>query len=101
MAKRRAGLIVTATEARIHFGEMIRRACLEREPIVVEKDGIPAVVILSVGEYEELEREARLARFERLSQAAGRAAEERGLTEERLEREMEEIKQQQYQRTYG
>jgi len=84
---------VTATEARIHFGEMIRRACLERVPIVVEKDGIPAVVILSIGEYEELEREARLARFERLSRAAGEAAEERGLTEEQLEHEMEEIKQ--------
>jgi hypothetical protein len=68
---------------------------------VVEKDGIPAVVILSVAEYADLLREARLARFEQLSRAAGLAAEERGLTEEQLADEMEELKQRSYQRSYG
>jgi hypothetical protein len=68
---------------------------------VVEKDGIPTVVILSVAEYTELLREARFARFEQLSRAAGLAAEERGLTEEQLADEMEELKQRSYQRSYG
>ena len=92
---------VSATEARIHFGEMIKRAAVTQEPIVVEKDGIPTVVILSVPQYEQLLRDARLARFDRLSRAAGLEAERQGLTEEQLEREMEMIRQQAHQATYG
>ena len=45
---------MSATEARIHFGEVMRFAVDEQEPIVVERSGEPHVVILSVAQYERL-----------------------------------------------
>ena len=46
--------VVSATEARIRFGELIRRVVEEREPVLVERGGKPYVVLLSVEEYERL-----------------------------------------------
>jgi len=67
----------------------------------VERDGISVAVILSFPDYEQLIRQAKLARFERLSRAAGLEAESQSVTEEQLEAEMESIKAQLYQETYG
>lgn len=50
--------VVSATEARIRFGELMRRAVETHEPITVERAGKPWVVILSVESYRRLE-EAR------------------------------------------
>ncbi len=47
--------MVSATEARIHFGELMRRAVEGQEPIIVERDGKPHVVLLSIAEYERLQ----------------------------------------------
>ncbi|MBI3943973.1 MAG: type II toxin-antitoxin system Phd/YefM family antitoxin [Chloroflexi bacterium] len=44
-----------ATEARVHFGEMLRRVTEEQETIVVEKDGKPQVVVISLDEYRRLQ----------------------------------------------
>ncbi len=46
--------VVSATEARIRFGELIRRVVEEGEPVLVERGGKPCVVLLSVEEYEHL-----------------------------------------------
>jgi len=46
--------VVSATEARIHFGELMRRVVESREPVIVERGGDPQVVVLSVAEYERL-----------------------------------------------
>jgi hypothetical protein len=54
-----------------------------------------------IPDYKQRIRQAKLARFERLSLAAGLEAERQGLTEEELEAELEEIKEQLYQETYG
>lgn len=48
------GYVVSATEARIRFGEMMRRAVESREPVIVERGGKSHVVVLSVDEYERL-----------------------------------------------
>ena len=45
---------VSATEARIHFGELMRRVVESQEPIIVERGGKPHVVVLSVDQYEDL-----------------------------------------------
>jgi prevent-host-death family protein len=50
------GQVVSATEARVHFGELMRRAVQTGEPIIVERDGKPIVVVLHIGEYERLLR---------------------------------------------
>jgi hypothetical protein len=54
-----------------------------------------------IPDYKQWIRQAKLARFERLSLAAGLEAERQGLTEEELGVEMEEIKEQLYQEVYG
>lgn len=49
--------VVSATEARIHFGELMREAIESREPITIERGGMPYVVLLAIEEYERLLRE--------------------------------------------
>ncbi len=45
---------MSATEARIHFGELMRRVVEHQEPIIVERGGKPEVVVLSIAEYKRL-----------------------------------------------
>jgi len=45
---------VTATEARVHFGQLLRRVVEERETVVVERAGRPEAVVLSLVDYEGL-----------------------------------------------
>ncbi|TEU11913.1 MAG: hypothetical protein E3J21_22445 [Anaerolineales bacterium] len=54
-----------------------------------------------IPDYKQLIRQAKLARFERLSLVSGLEAEREGLTEEELEVEMKEIKEHLYQEIYG
>jgi prevent-host-death family protein len=56
--------VLGATEARIHFGELMRRVVARRETVVVERDGKPQVVILAVDEYERLCKAAGVADWE-------------------------------------
>jgi prevent-host-death family protein len=44
--------IVTATQARIHFGEIMRRA--RQGPVIVERDGVQEVVVISKQAYDQL-----------------------------------------------
>jgi prevent-host-death family protein len=46
--------IISATEARIHFGELMQEVVESRRPIIVERGGKSHVVVLSVDEYERL-----------------------------------------------
>jgi prevent-host-death family protein len=45
---------VSATDARIHFGELMRRVVENQESVIVERSGEPHVVVISVDEYERL-----------------------------------------------
>jgi prevent-host-death family protein len=45
--------IISATEARIHFGEVMKRA-ENNETLIVERSAQPKVVIMSVEEYHRL-----------------------------------------------
>ncbi|MFC1959378.1 type II toxin-antitoxin system Phd/YefM family antitoxin [Chloroflexota bacterium] len=44
---------VTATEAKTHFGAIVRRVYTNGEHLIVERDGLPVVVIIPVGEYQQ------------------------------------------------
>ncbi len=92
---------ISATQARLRFGEVIKSASVGQKPVVVEKAGIPVVVILGLPDYERLVEEARLGRFQRLSRAGGLDAERQGLTEEQLEEEMKQVRARVYRRHYG
>lgn len=48
---------ITATEARVHFGEIFRRVTENDETIVVERNGKPGLVILPIEAYEMLRRQ--------------------------------------------
>ncbi len=47
--------VLSATEARIHFGELMRLAAQTHEPVTVERAGKPYVVVLSVEAYRRLQ----------------------------------------------
>lgn len=99
MSQEKTQNTISAVQARIHFGEIIEKAYVNREQVVVEKDGIPMVVILSFPQYEQLLKEAKLARFERVSRESGLDAERRGLTEEQVEQEVNAIRESFYRET--
>ena len=50
--------VVSATEARVRFGEIMRQAVENHDTIFVERGGKAHVVVLSVEDYERL-REGR------------------------------------------
>lgn len=46
--------IISATEARVHFGEVIRRVVDDQETIIVQRSGEPAAVLISIAHYKRL-----------------------------------------------
>jgi prevent-host-death family protein len=46
---------ITATEARVRFGELLRRVTERGETIIVERAGKPQAVVVSVDEYRRLQ----------------------------------------------
>lgn len=44
----------TATKAKNNFGALIRRVYTTGDPVVVEKSGIPLVVVISMVDFESL-----------------------------------------------
>jgi len=46
--------IVSATEAKNKFGEMIKRAYASDQHLIVEKSGIPVVAIIPMADYQQL-----------------------------------------------
>ena len=45
---------ISATDARVHFGEVMRHVVETNLPMIVERDGKPQVVLLSTQAYEQL-----------------------------------------------
>lgn len=47
---------MTATEARVHFGEVLRDVTERGKTVVVERGGKPQAVVISLEEYQRLKR---------------------------------------------
>jgi prevent-host-death family protein len=47
-------IVVSALRARANFGQLLRRVEDERRSLVIEKRGIPKVVLLSIRDYVRL-----------------------------------------------
>ena len=62
--------VVTATEARVRFGELMRRVVEEQETVIVERAGKQQVVVLSVTEYEQLRTARRKEDWRQVLQQA-------------------------------
>ncbi|GAB6062546.1 type II toxin-antitoxin system Phd/YefM family antitoxin [Deferrisoma palaeochoriense] len=72
------GTTVSATAAKIRFGELLRWVSEHREGVVIERRGRPRAVLLSFEEYQELkrardhvERHRALEELRALADAAG------------------------------
>jgi prevent-host-death family protein len=98
MAKRTA---IKASELQRPSGKVLKRVALGKEHLVVERDGYPVAVMMSYQEYEELMRERNAAPHRDLVRKLGQEAERQGLTEEKLQAELEEDKEAAYRETYG
>jgi len=62
--------VVSATEARIRFGELMRQAVENHETIIVERGGRSHVVVISVEEYERLLKQQQRGNWKELVQGA-------------------------------
>lgn len=93
---------ISATQARVSFGELMRRVVSDDEPVVVERAGSPQVVVISNSRYEALlssaaqapglaalDRAEALARRIRLRRATPLPPAEEVLQEVREERDGE------------
>jgi prevent-host-death family protein len=56
--------VVSATDARVHFGELMRQVMETGKAVTVERGGKPAVVVVPVAEYEQLNAALRRQRWE-------------------------------------
>lgn len=92
---------IKATEVRQYFGKVIQRAYMNSEHLVVEKNGLPVVVILPISDYEEMRQKAGLQNLSELNRALNRKANEMGLTEEELNKKVEETKKEIFEELYG
>lgn len=72
---------ISATQAKQRFAELLDTA--QREPVHIQRHERDVAVLLSVAEYETLNRD-RWAEFNRLSAIAAEEAKANGLTEEVL-----------------
>ncbi len=86
--------VISATQARIHFGELMRTVVEQNESIIVERAGKPEVVVLSVSEYKRLRKsdsEDWLARVDKVRARIQQELGDRTLTpSEDVIREMRE-----------
>ena len=61
--------VMTATQARMHFGEVMRRVVESGEAIIVERAGKPQIAVVSLVDFEQL-RESQVGKLGPLNQAA-------------------------------
>src|SRR5579859_4758639 len=97
---------ISSTAAQRQFGEIVRRAYSGKEHILIQQNGLPVVVMLSVSEYDALMKEHERAeererRIEELSRQFAAEAQRRGMSEEDLLDHVKEIRQDLFQERYG
>ena len=79
--------IFTANEAKTHFGEFIDKA--QKEPVKVTRRGRTVGILVSEDEYESM-RSYYTNRLIHLLDETGREAQEKGLTEKKLQALLED-----------
>ncbi len=72
---------VSATEAKQTFAAVIDKA--QREPVIIRKQNRDVAVIMSMEDYQRITR-INIQEFQQFRENIGREAQERGLTEDKL-----------------
>jgi len=106
IAEKPVRVTLRSTEVQRNFRAVVNRAGSGHEHIIVERDGLPVIVMLSVAEYTQLMRERerrveRLKQFEEIARQIGEEVERRGLSEEQIFSLLEETRQEVYDERYG
>lgn len=99
MAKR-----VSAREARTHFAELTDRVRYTGEPVIVEKQGQPFVAVVSLSDYDALDRlrrEKAAAEFTRLAGEASREIGGVAPSEEEIVEAVKRTRETLYRQRYG
>jgi prevent-host-death family protein len=101
---------IPATEVRRNLGNILKRTFTGREHFIIEREGFPVAVLLSMQEYDDLmkdheerekQRENRRREFHELVRPFGEEVERQGLTEEDIDRIVEETRQRLYEEKHG
>lgn len=95
-----------STEVQRNFREVVNRAGSGQEHIIVERDGLPVIVMISLAEYTTLMRERdlrtqRLQQLEATARRIGQALERSGVSEEEVLAQLEQTQQDVYDQRYG
>jgi len=61
--------VMSATQVRMHFGDVMRRVAETGEPVIVERAGEPRVAVVPLSDYERLQ-ELRAAEIRARNRAA-------------------------------
>ena len=72
---------VSATEAKQTFAAVIDKA--QREPVIIRQQNRDVAVIMSMEDYQRITR-INIEEFQQFRENIGREAQERGLTEDKL-----------------
>jgi prevent-host-death family protein len=95
---------ISAREARARFAELTDRVRYTGESVIVEKQGQPFVAVVSLEDYERLERLRRqehAAEFRRLAAAAAGADDGPEPTEEEIVAAVKRTREELYRERYG
>ncbi len=92
---------IAATQARIHFGEILKRVRRGRERIIVEKTGLAVAAILGREDYERYRRLLALQELARLNLSVNREMQARGISAEQARADLEATKNQIFEGQYG
>ncbi len=87
MAKR-----ISAREARSHFAEITDRVRYTGEPVIVEKQGQPFVALVSLDDFDAVERLRRERAAAEFPRRPGQAAREMGVPEPTEEEIVEAVR---------
>ena len=103
MRERRPAMkkVISATEVRNNLGTLLNRVYRSEEQLVVEKLGIPVAVIISMKDYEQYQRLLAQRRLTELGRRVGQEARRQGLTEEQLQKELDETRRRVFQDNYA
>jgi prevent-host-death family protein len=52
--KKNGTIVVSALNARSHFGKLLRRIDVERRSLIIEKRGTPTAVLMNIRDYVKL-----------------------------------------------
>lgn len=95
---------IIAREARTHFAEITDQVRYTGEPVIVQKQGKPFVALVSLSDFETLDRlrrEKAVAEFRSLAAAAAREVHGPEPSEEEIVEAVKRTREEIYRERYG